>query len=320
MVAERRVGRRIGNSGLRMEPVTEPDSPKCGIYTPWGKRGEYTCFAAGFWRVTTVTGAGGYIASESFGTRHLSDAARRHAHRYGRYFCFSFVTDGTWAIVPYELPKFRDVLLEGDLIEMDPEEMLLRVLSELSPQYLLDAGIDPRPAEYAKWTRRQAREQAVQSKDADTIVTAKGAWSTGDPAVVEVTTADGAAHLVTRRSYEQLEPEWRRVSGCELVRQQFSTGAAEGISTATRALFLRQLAIANIRFYIDRTDGCRDLSTEQVLDYVDDPLGFISRVHGGGCDTSKPSTGAREDPRPPGRTRSTQDRGREIKPHGAARE
>lgn len=173
------------------------------MHTPWGKALKVEQLATGFVFVETSE-TSGYVLADSYANQHLTPQARDKAIKYGRYYCFETGKEGS--IVELELRQFWPRFLSGapKAIQDDPYPYLLRRASYYQADYLIARRITPDPDCLRLWELRQENARLKRAGDPDLIVECEP-WSTGLHDVTIVVTADGCRHMVTTKSYRQLE-------------------------------------------------------------------------------------------------------------------
>jgi hypothetical protein len=175
--------------------------------TPWGKSDSKITLAPGVSFVTTPS-HGGFAVTPTAALHYLSTAAVARAAKYSNYYFFEEDCDAL--IVLFELPQALRIKYPG----VPTKDSLVKSLSIWHADYLIEVGTTP-DAEGLKWfnenrqqdrmrfneNRQQDRMRA--DKSPDLIVSASGDWKQGVPKdMVEVTTADGARHLVWEKDYD----------------------------------------------------------------------------------------------------------------------
>jgi hypothetical protein len=175
-------------------------------HSPWGKIQETNVFTRGFKSVST-SGHGGYMFTEEFAKKNLSERALAFAKVYSaqRYYCYE--EDCDWAIPALELlDVYGDQIFAhsgADYATNDQRRAyLIRTLSHYHPEFLIGKGIEPDAemyADYLAW-QEDARLRAEQSPDL--IVAACGSHTFGcTQDECRVRTADGKDHFITTKSY-----------------------------------------------------------------------------------------------------------------------
>lgn len=173
------------------------------ISTPWGFSDQTQVLLEG---VISVIGEqkNGLMVSTAAAQRLLSDAACKRSFKHGDYLCFD--GDSDYLIPLYDAKEHRRALcaaspfLEGKN-DVDLELYLHRELSSSNPDYLLEVGVQPDRLLHEAWLDKQKVKAARARKCPDLIVRCLGDTNTLAFNVLEVETADGKTHLVTRESY-----------------------------------------------------------------------------------------------------------------------
>jgi len=184
------------------------------LHTPWGRATKLEQPAPGLSRVETETG-GGWMLSEPFARRHLSEFARERGRRYGRYYCYEH--EHEWCIVAIECEQFWPQLFEhlGPPANENRRRFLLHSLSYWHADYLLARGIQPEREAYKQYKVRVETERRLRLSDPDLITKVDGSWATGKKGVIRAETADGKFHYVTQESYEALGQGLKLLSKCD---------------------------------------------------------------------------------------------------------
>ena len=105
--------------------------------TPWGNGWITEQYARGFSSISTA-GHGGFAIANGFAEKHLSEAARKRAIRMAGYHFYE--EDCDWAIPALELPEFWPQIFQYARCS-DPRGYLLRIVSSLCPEYLVERGL-----------------------------------------------------------------------------------------------------------------------------------------------------------------------------------
>jgi hypothetical protein len=188
--------------------------------TPWGIADSTTRLAPGIWWVSTPS-HGGLIVNQEAASR-LSEEARKEGFRWQGDSYLAYEEDCDYAIALFELPElwaefFKD---SEEPVRKDVKGFLWRHLSMWHADYLQARGIEPEAQAYAFWREMTETWDRQAKRDPDLIMSASKV--NGDPLLLDVTTADGAHHLVTLLSYEKKARAKRvmgyRLSDCEVVK------------------------------------------------------------------------------------------------------
>lgn len=174
------------------------------MYTPWGRSDSQKKIVEGVFSVTTPS-HGGLMIKKDFAEKNLSKAARRRGLLCGEYLAYE--EDVLVNIPLFELPS----LWEGFFVNFETEKQpvtvhqsLLKELSYWKADYLLERGIEPEVEGFKVFKARELEKEMRAQKHPNLIVCARGDWQTKIEGVVEVITADGREHLVTKDSYNSL--------------------------------------------------------------------------------------------------------------------
>lgn len=167
--------------------------------SPWGTIQYRKIFTRGFSSVSTA-GHGGFMLSKRFAEKYLSREALKRAIKYRDYYCYE--EDCDWAIPAFELKQYWEKIFQYAGEDINPEQYLLKTLSYWNADYLVERGIEPDSEAYAKYQERKEEEEMRRNNHPDLIVTA---FSTDNPDIVRVITADGKEHFITTNSYHKKE-------------------------------------------------------------------------------------------------------------------
>lgn len=141
--------------------------------------------------------------TKRWGEQHLSKAARKHAIRYGGYFCYE--EDSQWAVAYWEIvtaPELREIA-EAELIYWPQDrypnvaalkDRLHKILSAWHADYLIAIEEDLDPEGYRHY--RHFRLQLDRCPDLITHCTPVA----GRPDRLKAHTADGSEYIVARSS------------------------------------------------------------------------------------------------------------------------
>ena len=160
--------------------------------TPWGKSQTAHKIERGL-TFHSTSGHGGFLVSKGYAKKHLSEAAQKRGVSYGGYLAYE--EDCLASIITFEIPK------SADIFGTQAHDYGFASLSHWNADYLLERGIEPDPTHYSKWLLRQEDDRLRAERSPDLIVSAIGI----DSDAVEVRTADGSRHLVTKESYQRRE-------------------------------------------------------------------------------------------------------------------
>ncbi|WP_368262846.1 DUF7007 domain-containing protein [Clostridium disporicum] len=167
-------------------------------YSPWGGIQYSKVIVRGLKAVSTA-GHGGYMVTEKFAEKYLSEACKKRALTYSNYLCFE--EDCDWAILAFDvLEDFGDKMKSEETTLEAYRNSLLETVSLYNADYLLEIGVEPSPYEYAIYLKRKKEDEMRGNQHPDLIVSA---LSMGDN-VVRVYTADRKEHYVTKDSYSVL--------------------------------------------------------------------------------------------------------------------
>jgi len=186
------------------------------MQTPWGSAQHITTYEPGIVSVSTA-GHGGFMAKKDWAEKNLTEAARNQGFFENGHYCYE--EDCKWAIAAFEIPQHWPRIFEYMKDCDTPEQQrayLIKTISAWDAQYLIDRGIEPEPAAYARYLERHQEDQMRADKSPDLIVIAWGDWDTQIPGICRVATADGAQHFVTEESYDRVTG-LNLLSKCEIV-------------------------------------------------------------------------------------------------------
>ena len=174
--------------------------------TPWGAAQQVENHLRGFSTVSTA-GHGGMMVSRGAAMKYLSEPARKHAHIHHDYFCYE--EDCDYLIPLFDARELRPQLMAGipfweNKTDAEIEKYLIERLSDYHFRYLLDVGIRPDPVTYKKACLRESFYEALNNHSADVMAACKGDSTTFISGVYEVSSGDGAAHFVTKESFEKM--------------------------------------------------------------------------------------------------------------------
>lgn len=159
--------------------------------TPWGLSQDAVKIERGLTFHSTAR-HGGFLVSEGYAEKYLSEAARKRGMEWGNYYAFE--EDCLASIILLEIPNSRRLFTTPVTWES-----IIKSLSRWSADYLLERHFVPFEAEYSEWLLKQEDARLRREKSPNLIV-----WAIGvNDAVVRVGTADGSEHLVTSESYRQ---------------------------------------------------------------------------------------------------------------------
>jgi hypothetical protein len=177
------------------------------MYSPWGAVQTKEVFDRGFMSVSTAS-HGGFMLSECFARKRLSEAALKRGDSYNNYICYE--EDCDWAIPAWEMRDYWSKIFSyqiGKDSNYNPEQILLETLSLWNADYLLEIGVTPKEEQYKYYRKMTIEDQMRKQKSNDVIICARGTWYTKIPGVIEVITADDKEHLITEESYHKLQEE-----------------------------------------------------------------------------------------------------------------
>jgi hypothetical protein len=177
--------------------------------TPWGTAQHSKRILRGL-TFHITSGHGGYLVAKGFAEKYLSEAALKRGEKWGNYYAYE--EDCAAAIVELEIPAARSSVTPEGEVRFVTVEGHLRALSHWSPDYLIERGVKPEPEGYSKWLLRQEDNRLRAERSPDLIVAAEAI----DQETVRVTTANGAQHIVTMKSYQRREG-LNLLSKCELI-------------------------------------------------------------------------------------------------------
>jgi len=182
-------------------------------YSPWGGIQASQVITRGMKAVSTA-GHGGYMVTEKFADKYLSEPCKKRALIYSNYLCFE--EDCAWAILAFDvLDHFGDKMKSEKVTLEEYRDGLIKTLSLYYADYLLEIGVEPSANEYAIYLKRKLEDEMRANGHPDLIVSA---LSMGDN-VVKVYTADSVEHFVTTESYSTLRKngEMLLLSKCDKV-------------------------------------------------------------------------------------------------------
>lgn len=167
-------------------------------YSPWGGIQYSTIIARGLKSVGTA-GHGGYMATEKFAEKYLSEACKKHADRYGNYLCYE--EDCAYAILAYDIAdKFGNKMKSDKYTIEEYKHSLLESISCYYPEYLFEIGVEPLQEQYQVYLNGRKRDKMRAEAHPDLIISASSVSSE----VVKVWTADNETHFVSKESYKNL--------------------------------------------------------------------------------------------------------------------
>lgn len=167
-------------------------------YSPWGGIQHSAIIAKGLKQVVTA-GHGGFMVTQNFAKKYLSDACIKLGEVYGNYLCYE--EDCEWAILAYDIVDvFGDKMKREDVSLEEYKQSLIKTLSSYFPNYLIEKGVTPLEKEYNRYLEEERKDKMRAEKHPDLIVSAVNY----DSETVKVWTADGLKHFVNKESYRNL--------------------------------------------------------------------------------------------------------------------
>lgn len=187
-------------------------------YSPWGGIQHSDVITRGLKSVSTA-GHGGYMVTNTFANKYLSNACKKLGMKYRNYLCYE--EDCAYNLVNYDLLKYNPSIFEkirGDRPLEEIEFSIRKSLSLYYPEYLIEIGVEPIKEQYQIYLNGLEREKMIKEKHPDLIICAISV----DGEVVKVLTADRKYHYVTKESYRKSRENdsdliSNLLSKCELV-------------------------------------------------------------------------------------------------------
>lgn len=103
-------------------------------YSPWGGIEDSKVIAKGLKIVSTAT-HGGYMVTENFANKYLSEKSKKYAIKYKNYLCYE--EDCDFTILCYELiDTFGDRLKGKNSTIEEYKEKLIKIINKYYPEYL----------------------------------------------------------------------------------------------------------------------------------------------------------------------------------------
>ena len=167
-------------------------------FSPWGGIQHSSVIARGLKAVSTA-GHGGYMVTQKFADKYLSNACKKRALEYSNYLCYE--EDCDYAILAYDLLDTFGEKMKSEKITLEEyKTSLLESLSYYNPEYLMEIGVKPLEKQYNLYLERKKEEKMRADKHPDLIISALSV----DKETVKVWTADNNIHFVSKESYRDL--------------------------------------------------------------------------------------------------------------------
>lgn len=164
-------------------------------YSPWGGI-QYSVVIARGMKAVSTAGHGGYMVTEKFAEKYLSEPCKKRALTYSNYLCFE--EDCAWAILAFDVfEHFGDKMKSEKVTLEEYREGLIQTLSLYYADYLLEMGVEPSSTEYNIYLNRKLEDEMRANGHPDLIISALSM----NKDVVKVYTADNEEHYVTSESY-----------------------------------------------------------------------------------------------------------------------
>lgn len=183
-------------------------------YSPWGGIQCSDVIARGLKSVSTAR-HGGYMVTNTFANKYLSNACRRLGMKYRNYLCYE--EDCVYNLVNYDLLKYNPSIFEKIRGDRPLEEIEFEIRKSLSlhyPKYLIEIGVEPVKEQYQIYLNNLERDKMIKENHPNCIVYAISV----DEEVVKVLTVDNKYHYVTKESYRKASKNiFNFLSNCELV-------------------------------------------------------------------------------------------------------
>lgn len=169
--------------------------------TPWGPSQDKTVVARGCTFHSTAS-HGGFLIGKKFAAEELSTAAQKRGVPFGNYLAYE--EDCLATIILLEIPDARKGFLNDVSVER-----LIESISFWNGDYLIERGIEPNAAAFARFLEMKQEQKRRAEKCPDLIISAMSLKGTD---VVKVYTANGSHHFVTKDSYKNSRPN--NLSNC----------------------------------------------------------------------------------------------------------
>lgn len=167
-------------------------------FSPWGGIQHSSIIARGLKAVSTA-GHGGYMVTQKFADKYLSEACKKRALEYSNYLCYE--EDCDYAILAYDLLDTFGERMKSEKSTMEEyKNSLIESLSYYNPEYLIEIGVKPFEKQYNLYLESKKRDKMRADKHPDLIVSALSV----DKETVKVWTADSKVHFVSKESYSDL--------------------------------------------------------------------------------------------------------------------
>lgn len=167
-------------------------------FSPWGGIQHSSIIARGLKAVSTA-GHGGYMVTQKFADKYLSEACKKRALEYSNYLCYE--EDCDYAILAYDLLDTFGEKMKSEKKTMEEyKNSLIESLSYYNPEYLIEIGVKPFEKQYNLYLERKKEEKMRADKHPDLIISALSV----DKETVKVWTADNKVHFVSKESYSNL--------------------------------------------------------------------------------------------------------------------
>ena len=183
-------------------------------YSPWGGIQHSDVIVRGLKLVSTA-GHGGYMVTNTFANKYLSNACKKLGMKYRNYLCYE--EDCAYNLVNYDLLKYNPAIFEkirGDKPLEEVEFAIRKSLSLYYPKYLIEIGVEPVKEQYQIYLNGLKKDKMIKEKNPNYIISAISV----DEEVVKVLTADNKYHYVTKESYRKASKNiFNFLSNCQLV-------------------------------------------------------------------------------------------------------